>query len=336
LPRGESQGKSVDGVAPDARPALRRHILVLPLIAALHMLLVLLLLQGLRMPDIAPPAVKPVQVVLDAPPPRPHQPPPKLRLAKPEKIDAAPPPIDIALSPQSPITATPRGIMAVAPGGGGDGNGAGTGRGSQRAALKVPAEPIDPSCETMDTYLASVRSAIERFFDYSQQARDAHVEGEVLAHFISDPRGRIQNSTVTTSSVERVYPGYRQGGHYVNWVVAFSRTGPNSWNWQALARPETGADVVLANGSVVAGADGELRPPDRTDGMMVVILPDDIPAGVPRIQLPFGRSADLLLLETSVQHALDRAQPLPAIPACLKLPMLNAMMPFRFHQHIRS
>ncbi len=50
---------------------------------------------------------------------------------------------------------------------------------------------------------------------------------------------------------------------------------------------------------------------------------------------PFGNAAELLLLEKSVQRALRLAQPLPAIPACLNLRLLNADMPFRFRQERR-
>jgi len=198
--------------------------------------------------------------------------------------------------------------------------------------VTAPAAAIDPNCETLDAYAGRVRSAIGRFFEYSPQAREARLQGDVMVHFFSDSGGRIVESTITASSVDRVYPDRREGGRHENLIVGFTRTGADSWTWQARMHLDPGPDVMLGNGSVTAGNDGMLRAPGRSDGMMVLELPPSVPGNVPRLILPFGRAAELALLEKSVRHTLDLAQPLPKIPSCLKQQTLDATMPFRFHQ----
>jgi hypothetical protein len=182
----------------------------------------------------------------------------------------------------------------------------------------------------MDTYLNRVRTAIRRFFDYPAAARDARIQGEVFMRFYANPAGRILDSTVATSFVERVYRSRQENGRYHDLLLRFTRTGPESWTWQAKVHSNGGPDIVLGTGTVRAEEDGILRSPERADGMLVLEIPDSVPAAVARVSLRFGRTSELLLLEKAVQRTLRLAQPLPAIPACLKLQLLNAEMPFTY------
>jgi outer membrane biosynthesis protein TonB len=304
--------------------------LVLPLVCALHVLLALLLVMGLRLPEIVPRTALPMEVTLERQRLRPPEPPPVPRLVKPERAEIAAPEIDIALPPRPVIAAIPRAATTMASGGGSGGRGFG-GQGVRVATVPPSVAVPDPNCETLDAYTARVRRAIGRFFEYSEAAKSARIQGEVMVHFFSDPRGRILDSTITASSIERVSPGHREEGRYQNLVMAFNRITAGSWTWQARVHFDPGSDVILGNGIVNAGEDGKLRTPERADGVVTLAIPETVHAAVAQITIPFGSASDLLLLEKSVQHTLKLAQPLPRFPACLKLQTLNAMMPFRFH-----
>jgi outer membrane biosynthesis protein TonB len=304
-------------------------------VAVLHLLLALVLIVGLRLREAPPDLAKTVQITLQTPQIQPPPSPPMPRLDLPQQVEAAAP--VIAIAPPPPITSVPQGAMTVttSAGSGSGGNSSG-GQGTRVASVAPPAPVVtDPNCETVDAYVTRVRSAINRFFDYPERARVERIQGEVMMHFLSDPGGKITGSAVSTSTVERIYRGREENGRYHDLIVAFARANADSWSWQARVQSDTGADVVLGKGTVRAGADDVLRSPDRADGMMLLDIPDAVPAQVARVSIRFGSATDLFLLETSVQRTLRRAQPLPPIPACLKLTALNAMMPFRFHQERR-
>jgi outer membrane biosynthesis protein TonB len=316
---------SKQGTGPLARPGAGQRLLVLALVAALNLLVVFLLLAALRPPPPLPPETRAVELALrtDRPPPPP--PPPVPAAVRPQQMEKAAPRIEIETPPA--VTAPPQGT----PGRGAAGNaGANADTVIARAPAPIPPVAADPNCESMDAYLTRIRAAILRFFDYPAAAREAGIQGEVLMRFYASPAGRILDSTLATSFVERVYRSREENGRYHDLLLGFTRTGPDSWAWQARVHSNAGPDIMMGRGTVRAGEDGILRAPERPDGMLVLEIPDNIPAGVARVSLRFGRTNELLLLEKAVERTLRLAQPLPAIPVCLKLSMLNASMPFTY------
>lgn len=337
LPGFKGQGGHEIGAAPDGAepPARRKHLVILPLVAVLHLLLGLLLIFGLKLP-ILPRDERAMEVTLQQEQHPPERLPPP-RLIKPQDVEASAPAFDIELPPQpvlataaqSPVTAPPAG--GAGSGGTGDGNGNGKGDG-QAARLKVaPVILPDPNCETLDAYTTRVRTAINRYFEYSEQAKGARIQGDVMVHFLSDPQGHILQSAITASQIERLSIGTRAGGHTESFGISFRRTGDKRWTWQAVMHDDAGPDTPLGSGAVSAESDdGPVHVPDRADDTLMVDLPESLHAAVPRLSVHLGRAADLYLLEKSVRRTLERAQPLPKIPECLKLANYNAMMPFDF------
>jgi hypothetical protein len=300
--------------------------IALPLVVLLHLLLTLLLLAGLRVAPVTSTAPA-VQVLLEpAPVQRPPPPPPLPRLARPGNVEATVPTIDIALPP--PVAVVPSGATGMASGQGVGGAGKG---GAAAPVSQAAPPPADPNCETLDAYTGRVRSAINRYFEYSELAREARIQGTVMVHFLSSPQGRITASTITASRIERMGTGVRRGGHTQRLGVAFTRIGDLRWRWQAVMHDDAGADTPLGSGMVGAeDDDGLVHSPDRADDTLQLELPESLHAAVPRLTLHLGHAAQMFLLEKSVLRTLARAQPLPQIPSCLKLARFNAVMPFGF------
>ena len=330
--RQDNEGGNPDGFAPQsARPRL----LVLPLVAVLHLLLALLLIFGLKLP-IRLQQERMMEITL----PQVRHPPERMplpRMIKPQEVQASAPAFDVELPPQ-PMLATAAQSPITAPPGGGTGTG-GNGKGddngkddSQALRLKpAPVIPLDPNCETLEAYTNRVRTAINRYFEYSDQAKGARVQGAVMVHFLSDPQGHILQSAITASQIERLSVGTRADGHTRNLGISFRRTGDERWAWVATMHDDAGPDTPLGSGVVSADSDdGLVHVPDRADDTLMVDLPESLYAAAPRLSLHLGHASELFLLEKSVRRTLTRAQPLPKIPDCLKQASFNAMMPFNF------
>jgi len=313
-------------IAPVA-PGRRRTVLVaLPLVVLLHLLLALLLLAGLHFAPALKSTSPAVEVRLEPAPVQRPSPPPLPRLVRPRTVEATMPTITIASPP--PVAVVPSGATSMASGQGTGGAGKG---GAAAPVAQAPPPAADPNCETLDAYTARVRSAIDRYFEYSEPARDARIQGTVMVHFLSSPQGRITASAITASRIERMQAGVRAGGHTRRLGVAFTRIGDLRWRWQAVLHDDAGADTPLGSGIVSAEAeDGLVHSPDRSDDTLQLELPESLHAAVPRLTLHLGYAAQMFLLEKSVMRTLARAQPLPQIPSCLKLARFNAIMPFGF------
>ncbi len=326
----ETGMKQPDG--PKGGHGSKSRFFILPLVVLMHVLLALLLIFGLRPPPPAPQTVAMAQITQQKVQVPSRPPPPAPPLRNPEQVEMAAPMIDIAPTPQAPDLITPQGHSNMAASRTAVGTGNSVDAGAVRTATSAEPPPPDPNCETVDAYVTRVRTAIHRFFDYPDRAREERLQGEVMMNFISDPRGRILQSRITSYTVERVYRGRDDGGRYHDLIVSFTRNLAGDWTWQAKIRSDKGTDIPIGSGSVQPGGDGIMRAPERADGMMLLNVPDDVPSERASVSIRFGSLADLLLLEKSAERALRLAQPLPAMRPCMMLKGLNATMPLRLQQ----
>jgi protein TonB len=63
----------------------------------------------------------------------------------------------------------------------------------------VPA-PQKSAGETRDSYLGRLLGQLNRFKQYPRAARQAHIEGVVMLHFVMDADGRVQSFEISKSS----------------------------------------------------------------------------------------------------------------------------------------
>ncbi len=293
------------------------------LVVLLHLVLGVLIVLGLREQSLPIPAQKPVELALLKEHKSPPLPLPIPKLVAPKPSDLAPPQIDIAPAPQSALSGTPQGVMPSSAGGGGDGNG---GQGIRTAAAPKP--PPDPNCETIDAYKERVHRAIERYARYPDAAQEKNIQGVITLHFVSNPAGKVLVHAVAGSRTMRTYRIAANNGRQIPFTFTFTRVAANQWNYEVVTQTsdKTPDMVPLAAGTLQADAAGALEP-DR----LVFDIPSTVAATRDgKMTVPLGSRQDLFLLEDRVNQAIEDTQPLPAIPACLKLATLNALMPFGF------
>ena len=104
---------------------------------------------------------------------------PPPRLVVPSAVTAPPPEIVIQTVTPPPIT-------------------------TQSAARPLPPAPMaapQPAAgETRDSFLGRVLAQLNRFKQYPRGARQAHIEGVVMLHFVMDAQGRVQSFEIAKSS----------------------------------------------------------------------------------------------------------------------------------------
>jgi hypothetical protein len=310
------------GLSP--RDALKR-LAVAAAVLALHLGLGLLIVLGMRERSLPVPAARPIEMALERDPVKIRLPLPIPKLVAPKLTTVSPPPIDIAPAPQSALSQTPQGIMPSAPGGGGNGNG---GQGTVAAAKP----PADPNCETIDAYKDRVHRAIERYSRYPTAAQSKFIQGVVTLHFVSNAAGRVLVHAVAASRIVRTYRIAADYGRPIAFTFTFTRIGANQWGYEVVTQTteKTPHLMPLPGGTLRAEAGGVLNP----DRLIFEIPPSVIATGDGKMVIPLGSAPDLFLLEDRVNQAIEDAQPLPAIPACLKFQSLNALMPFGFELQV--
>jgi protein TonB len=103
---------------------------------------------------------------------------PKLAMA-PTIITVPPPVFTVRTITPPPVAAQPP-VAAPAP-----------------AAIAAPQKSAG---ETRDSYLGRVLAQLNRFKQYPRSARQAHIEGVVMLHFVMDANGRVQSFEIAKSS----------------------------------------------------------------------------------------------------------------------------------------
>jgi protein TonB len=77
---------------------------------------------------------------------------------------------------------------------------------AQQAPVAAPAPPAPvavpskASGETRDSYLGRLLAQLNRFKQYPRAARQAHIEGVVMLHFVMDADGKVQSFDIAKSS----------------------------------------------------------------------------------------------------------------------------------------
>jgi TonB family protein len=106
-----------------------------------------------------------------------------LHLAAPAAVTAPPPEIVIQV-------ATPPAVVAAPP--------------PVTAPVAPPAEAAPGSTtgaeDVRDSFLARLLAQLNRFKQYPRAARQAHIEGVVMLHFVMDAQGRVLRSEIARSS----------------------------------------------------------------------------------------------------------------------------------------
>jgi TonB family protein len=71
----------------------------------------------------------------------------------------------------------------------------------QSVALAAPAPPAAaPNGEGRDSFLGRLLAQLNRFKQYPRTARQAHIEGVVMLHFVMDPQGKVISYEIAKSS----------------------------------------------------------------------------------------------------------------------------------------
>jgi protein TonB len=93
----------------------------------------------------------------------------------------APPPPKIAVQTVTPPVVTQQAVAEPAP-------------------PQPVAAPEKAAGETRDSYLGRVLAQLNRFKQYPRAARQAHIEGVVMLHFVMDANGAVQRFEIAKSS----------------------------------------------------------------------------------------------------------------------------------------
>lgn len=166
---------------PRARPALDRAKLVsIGITIAIHALILVGALTVVQVSHtkvmqelsvhIAPQKFEPVKEVIAPPPPR---------LIQPTIMTVPPPEVTVRTVAPPPVTAQP----SVAP-----------------VALIPPAAAPNGSGEGRDSFLGRLLAQLNRFKQYPRTARQAHIEGVVMLHFVMDAQGKVISNEIAKSS----------------------------------------------------------------------------------------------------------------------------------------
>jgi protein TonB len=74
----------------------------------------------------------------------------------------------------------------------------------QAAAKPVPPAPVaapqKAAGETRDNFLGGLLAQLNRFKQYPRAARQAHIQGVVMLHFVMDAQGKVQSFEIAKSS----------------------------------------------------------------------------------------------------------------------------------------
>ena len=113
---------------------------------------------------------------------------PQPRLAVPSAVTVLPPEVTIETTAPPPLT-----VQQAAP----------------RPAPPAPiAAPQQAAGEMRDIFLGRLLAQLNRFKQYPRAARQAHIEGVVMLHFVIDAQGRVLSTEIAKSSGRPVLADY--------------------------------------------------------------------------------------------------------------------------------
>lgn len=170
----------VHGLRGGGRPVFERdRVASVVITIAIHLLIVVAALTAVR---VARPQMLPelsVQIMPDRPKPAAEIKPPQ-HLIRPAAIAVPPPDIVVQAVAPPPVAATvPPAASVAAP--------------AQAGTQK-------PAGESRDSFLGQLLAQLNRFKQYPRAARQAHIEGVVMLHFVMDADGKVQSFEIAKSS----------------------------------------------------------------------------------------------------------------------------------------
>lgn len=164
------------------RPALERDkVTSVAITVAIHLLIVAAALTAVQ---VAKPRVMQeltVHITPERPKPAPEIKPPQ-HLAVPSVITAPPPDIVVQTTTPPPVVAVPPPPVAAP------------------VAPPAPVTSQKTAGESRDNFLGRLLAQLNRFKQYPRAARQAHIEGVVMLHFVMDANGKLLRFDIAKSS----------------------------------------------------------------------------------------------------------------------------------------
>jgi TonB family protein len=146
---------------------------------ALHVAVALGLIAGVHVSTIKLPPALMVHISLDKPKVAQDVAPPPV-MQKPSAVVAPPPEVVIQTAP-SPIMVAPQPVVTPAP-------------------PPPVAAPQKETGQARESFEARLLSQLNRFKQYPRAARQAHIEGVVMLHFVMDADGKVLSAEIAKSS----------------------------------------------------------------------------------------------------------------------------------------
>lgn len=170
-------------VRPSQRPPVDRgRIVSIGLTVAFHVAVVAALLTAVHVAPARMMRELSVTITPDKPAPRAEQAAPAPKMVTPAMVTAPMPEVVIQQSAPPPVTAAPPQPKAVAP----------------APAMPMVASPV--AGQGRDAYLGRLLAHLNQYKHYPRAARQAHIEGVAMVHFVMDGQGKVLNAELAKSS----------------------------------------------------------------------------------------------------------------------------------------
>ena len=160
----------------------RDRLVSIAVTIAVHVLIAVAVLTTVHV--VRPKVMQELSVQITPERPKPLEVPrPLPKLAPPAPVTAPVPEVVIQTAPPPPLIAQPPVAAPVAP-----------------QAVPAPATPPQATGESRDSFLARLLAQLNRVKQYPRAARQAHIEGVVMLHFVMDAQGKLVSFDIAKSS----------------------------------------------------------------------------------------------------------------------------------------
>ena len=160
----------------------RDRLVSIAITIAVHVLIAVAALTTVQV--VRPKVLQELSVQITPERPKPLEAPKPLpKLAPPAPVTAPVPEVVIQTAPPPPLIAQPPVAAPVAP-----------------QAVPAPAAAPQVTGESRDSFLARLLAQLNRVKQYPRAARQAHIEGVVMLHFVMDAQGKLVSFDIAKSS----------------------------------------------------------------------------------------------------------------------------------------
>jgi protein TonB len=160
----------------------RDRLISIAITVAVHVLIAVAALTTVQV--MRPKVMQELSVQITPAPPKPlEEPKPLPKLAPPAPVTAPVPEVVIQTAPPPPVIAQPPLAAPVVP-----------------QAAPAPMAAPQGTGESRDGFLAGLLAQLNRVKQYPRAARQAHIEGVVMLHFVMDAQGKLVSFDIAKSS----------------------------------------------------------------------------------------------------------------------------------------